>query len=223
LNGTERNAMYVPAHFREERTDVLLALMRAAPLCSLVIATEQGLEANLLPLQLREAVPGAGETGLVLVGHVARANPIWKKAARGEALAIFSGPQAYISPSGFASKQEHGKVVPTWNYVAVHAHGPIRWIEDDAWLAAFLEALTNEHEAGRAEPWRVSDAPPDFTAATRRGVVGLEMPVTRLEGKRKLSQNRSLADRQSVIAELRQRGDEASNALAEAMQAALDE
>jgi transcriptional regulator len=214
--------MYCPAHFREERAVVLQALMRAAPFASLVIATEQGLEANLLPLLLREGPPGAGDTGLMLVGHVARANPIWKKPARGEALAIFSGPQGYISPSAFASKKEHGKVVPTWNYVTVHAHGPIRWIEDDAWLAAFLEELTNEHEAGRAEPWRVSDAPADFTAATRRGIVGLEIPVTRLEGKLKLNQNRSLADRQSVIAELRQRDDEASNALAEAMQAALD-
>jgi transcriptional regulator len=215
--------MYSPAHFREERPGVLQALMRASPLASLVIATEQGLEANLVPLLLREGAPGAGDTGLLLVGHVARANPIWKKPARGEALAIFSGPQGYISPSAFASKKEHGKVVPTWNYVTVHAHGPIRWIEDDAWLAAFLEELTNEHEAGRAEPWRVSDAPADFTAATRRGIVGLEMPVTRLEGKLKLSQNRPLADRQSVIADLRQQGDQASNALADAMQATLDE
>jgi transcriptional regulator len=218
--------MYCPAHFREERPGVLRALMRAAPLASLVIATEHGLEANLVPLLIREGPRGASdasEAGLVLVGHVARANPIWKKPARGEALAIFSGPQGYISPSAFASKREHGKVVPTWNYVTVHAHGPLRWIEDDAWLAAFLEELTNEHEAGRAEPWRVSDAPADFTAATRRGIVGLEMPVTRLEGKLKLNQNRPLADRQSVIADLRQQGDEASNALAEAMHATVDD
>jgi transcriptional regulator len=218
--------MYVPAHFKEETAGVLQALMRAAPLASLVIATEQGLEANMLPLLLREGTAGtgvAGGGGLLLVGHVARANPLWKAPARGEALAIFSGPQGYVSPSAYASKREHGKVVPTWNYVAVHAHGPIRWIEDDAWLAALLDELTNAHEAGRAEPWRVSDAPADFTAATRRGIVGLEMSVTRLEGKLKLNQNRSLADRQGVIAELRQRGDEASNALADAMQAALDE
>lgn len=210
--------MYRPAFFREERAEVLSALMRAAPFAHLVLATEGGLEANGLPLLLREQ-----EGALVLAGHVARSNPVWQMDVRGEALAIFSGPDGYVTPSAYASKQQHGKVVPTWNYVMVHAYGTLRWVHDDAWLAELLEALTDEHEAGRPEPWRVSDAPAAFTAGLRQAIVGLELRVTRLEGKLKLGQNRSRADREGVIAELRRRGDEASVALAEAMQVMLDE
>jgi transcriptional regulator len=209
--------MYLPIHFKEQRPLVLEALMRAAPLASVVIATEGGLEANLLPLHQRKT-----EQGLYLVGHVARSNPVWNMAAVGEALAIFSGPQGYVSPSAYPAKREHGKVVPTWNYVAVHAHGPVRWIHDEAWIAALLEELTNEHESRRPHPWKVSDAPASFVKNQLRAIVGLELTVTRLEGKLKLSQNRSRADREGVIAELRQRGDEASAALADAVQAALD-
>jgi transcriptional regulator len=210
--------MYRPAFFREERAEVLSALMRAAPFAHLVLVTDGGLEANGLPLLLREQ-----EGGLVLAGHVARSNPVWQMDVRGEALAIFSGPQGYVTPSAYASKPQHGKVVPTWNYVMVHAYGTLRWVHDDDWLAQLLEALTDEHEAGRPEPWRVSDAPAVFTAGLRQAIVGLELRVTRLEGKLKLGQNRSRADREGVIAELRSRGDEASVALAEAMQAVLDD
>jgi transcriptional regulator len=209
--------LYLPLHFKEERPLVLEAAMRAAPFASVVVAADHGIEANHLPLHVRKT-----EEGLLVVGHVARANPVWTLPVRGEALALFSGPHGYVSPSAFASKREHGKVVPTWNYVAVHAHGPIRWIEDERWLAELLEELTAEHEAGRAEPWKVSDAPAAFTQGLLRAIVGLEIRVTRLEGKLKLSQNRSRADREGVIAELRARGDEASGALAAAMQAALD-
>jgi transcriptional regulator len=210
--------MYRPAHFKEERPEVLSALMRAAPFAHLVLATERGLEANGLPLRLRQH-----EGGLTLAGHVARSNPVWQLEVRGEALAIFSGPQGYVSPSAYASKQQDGKAVPTWNYVMVHAYGTLRWVHDDAWLAQLLEELTDEHEAGRAEPWRVSDAPAAFTAGMRKAIVGLELTVTRLEGKLKLGQNRSRADREGVIADLRARGDEASAALAEAMQVVLEE
>jgi transcriptional regulator len=210
--------MYRPAFFSEQRAGVLSALMRAAPFAHLVLVTEGGLEANGLPLLVREQ-----EGGLVLAGHVARSNPVWQMDVRGEALAIFSGPQGYVSPSAYASKKQHGKVVPTWNYVMVHAYGALRWVHDDDWLAQLLEALTDEHEAGRPEPWRVSDAPAAFTAGLRQAIVGLELRVTRLEGKLKLGQNRTRADREGVIAELRARGDDASAALAEAMQAALDE
>ena len=209
--------MYRPALFKEDRPLVLCSLMRVAPLATLVVATDAGLEANPVPLLVREL-----DDGLVLVGHVARTNPVWKLPVR-EALAIFSGPEGYISPSAYASKREHGEVVPTWNYVTVHAHGSLRWIEDDAWLAGLLEELTHEHEQARAEPWRVSDAPDAFITGLRRAIVGLELRVTRLEGKLKLGQNRNRADRESVIAELRQRGDEASRALAEAMAATLDD
>jgi transcriptional regulator len=210
--------MYRPAHFKEDRQEVLRGLMRAAPFAHLVLATEGGLEANGVPLLLREH-----EGRSILAGHVARSNPVWQMPVRGEALAIFSGPQAYVTPSAYPSKQQHGKVVPTWNYVMVHAYGTLSWVHDDAWLAQLVQALTDEHEASRAEPWRVSDAPAAFTAGLRQAIVGLELRVTRLEGKLKLGQNRSRADREGVIAELRARGDEASAALAEAMQGVLDE
>lgn len=209
--------MYLPAQFKEDRPVVLRALMRLSPFATLVVPTDTGLEANLLPLLVRE-----NEHGVELVGHVARSNPVWKRPVLGEALALFAGPEGYISPSTYASKQVDGKVVPTWNYVAVHAYGTLRWVEDDAWLAQMLEDLTNEHEAGRAEPWRVEDAPAAFTAGLRRAIVGLRLAVTRLEGKLKLGQNRPKGDRLSAIQGLRERGDEASLALAEAMQATLD-
>jgi transcriptional regulator len=209
--------MYVPASFREERPEVLYASMRRAPLATLVIATDAGLEANPVPLLVRE-----GDTGVTLVGHVARSNPVWKMSPRGEALALFAGPQGYITPSSYASKRESGEVVPTWNYVTVHAEGVLRWIHDEVWLAELVEQLTNEHEAGRTEPWHVNDAPPGFTAGLLRAIVGLEIQVTRLTGKLKLGQNRTRADRESAIAELRQRGDDTSRELADAMQAALD-
>jgi transcriptional regulator len=203
--------MYVPTAFNEQRAEVLHDLIRAAPFATLVVPTAQGLEANHIPLLLRL------EGGARLVGHVARANPVWKLEPTGEALAVFGGAQGYVSPSAYASKAEHGKVVPTWNYVVVHAHGRLRWIEEDAWLAALLEDLTGAHEAARPEPWQVSDAPADFVARTRQGVVGLELVITRLEGKLKLSQNRSLADREGVVALLERQGDAASLALARAM------
>lgn len=208
--------MYIPKTFEEKRPEVLHAWMRSAPLASLVIATQAGLEANLVPLLLRE-----GEAGLTLVGHVARSNPVWKLEPRGEALALFQGPEGYISPSAYASKREHGEVVPTWNYVVVQAHGQLRWVHDAAWLRQLVEQLTHEHEASRAEPWQVSDAPPAFTTELLGAIVGLELHVTRLTGKLKLGQNRTRADRESAIAELHT-GDEASQALAQAMQAALD-
>jgi transcriptional regulator len=209
--------MYVPPMFEEKRAEVLHSWMRLAPLATVVVTTSSGLEANLVPLLVR-----VSDAGVRLVGHVARSNPVWKLGPRDEALALFAGPQGYITPSSYASKREHGKVVPTWNYVAVHAHGALRWVEDEAWLAELLEELTNEQEAGRAEPWRVSDAPAAFTAGLLRAIVGLEIQVTRLEGKLKLGQNRALADRESAIAALHARGDEVSVALAAAMQAALD-
>jgi transcriptional regulator len=208
--------MYVPAHFREQRAEVLHGVIRRAPLATLVIATSDGLEANHVPLLLRETPEGT-----VLIGHVARTNPVWKVEPSGDVLAIFNGAEGYISPSAYPSKAEHGKVVPTWNYIVVHARGALRWVEDDAWIEAMLHDLTTEHERARAEPWKVSDAPASFSAGLRRAVVGLTVRISRLEGKLKLSQNRSRADREGVIADLRARGDAASLALAAAVEAAL--
>lgn len=196
---------------------MLCALMRRAPLATLVIHTDEGLSANLVPLLLREQ-----QSGLVLAGHVARANTMRALPIHGEVLVLFAGPEGYVSPSAYPSKKDGGEVVPTWNYMAVQARGRLRWIDDDAWLERLLEELTDEHESTRAEPWRVSDAPLAFTRELRQAIVGLEIEVTRLEGKLKLSQNRTRVDREGVIAELRERGDGASLALADAMQAVLE-
>ncbi len=186
--------MYVPPAFREDDRQILHEVMRGARLSSLVTATAEGLIATPLPLLLDEA---EGERG-VLYGHVARANPQWQKQPLGEALAIFMGPDAYVTPSWYPSKAEHGKVVPTWNYSAVHAYGPVEFFTDEDRLLAVVTRLTQLHEAPREAPWAVSDAPGDFIKAQLRGIVGLRLPIARLEGKRKLSQNRNAADRAGV-------------------------
>jgi len=190
--------MYTPPAFREDDPAALAALMREAGLSTLVTSTEEGLVATPLPLILEES---EGEFG-TLYGHVAKANRQWQLAPTGEALAIFPGPDAYITPSWYASKREHGKVVPTWNYVAVHAHGPVEFFEDAERLRDVVTRLTLRHEAARAEPWAVGDAPERFIDAQLRGIVGLRLPITRIFGKRKMSQNRPEADRAGVAAGL---------------------
>ena len=190
--------MYVPPAFRDDDRASLHAAMRAARLASLVTATADGLIATPLPLLLDDA---DGEHG-TLYGHVARANPQWRRAVIGEAMAIFMGPDAYVTPSWYATKQQTGKVVPTWNYVAVHAYGPIAFFDDAERLLDIVTRLTDLHEGPRAEPWAVTDAPADFIRAQLRGIVGLRMPIARIEGKRKMSQNRSAEDRAGVAAGL---------------------
>ena len=211
--------MYQPStHFVEQDSETLLALMRAAPLATLIRAGAE-LAADLVPLEVERT----GD-GWRLTGHVARANPLWREADGQPVLVVFQGPQAYVSPSWYASKAEHGKVVPTWNYTMVQAHGRLRAIDDAQWVRGFVTRLTERHEGGRAMPWQVGDAPEDFIAATQRAIVGIEIEVTRLEGKFKLSQNRSAEDRTGVVLGLEadattQRQPEA-DALAQAMQAA---
>lgn len=190
--------MYTPPAFRDEDRDSLKATIRAARLANFVTATADGLIATPLPLYLDES---EGEHG-VLHGHLARANPQWRVPVQGDGLAIFMGPDAYVTPAWYATKQETGKVVPTWNYVAVHAYGPVEFFDDAAKLLEAVSRLTDRHEGGRAAPWAVSDAPPDFVQAQLRGIVGLRMPITRIEGKRKMSQNRNAADRAGVAAGL---------------------
>lgn len=185
--------MYTPPAFREDDPVVVRQMIREARLATLVTATADGMLATPLPLMLADE----GEHG-VLYGHVSRANPQWKTAPIGDALVLFGGPEAYVSPSWYASKQEHGKVVPTWNYVAVHAYGPVEFFDDEARLRDVVSRLTDQHEASREEPWRVTDAPEDYIRSQLRGIVGLRMPIARLEAKRKLSQNRPAADRQGV-------------------------
>jgi transcriptional regulator len=190
--------MYLPPAFRESTPSEIHAAVRAARIANLVTATAGGLIATPLPLLLDES---EGEQG-VLYGHVARANSQWREPPLGEAMAIFMGPEAYVSPAWYATKRETGKVVPTWNYVAVHAYGPVEFFEDPERILAIVTRLTNLYEGGRAEPWAVTDAPADFIRAQLRGIVGLRLPITRLEGKRKMSQNRNAEDRAGVAAGL---------------------
>ena len=184
-------------------------MMRETGLASFVTATADGMIATPLPLFLADE----GEHG-VLYGHMAKANPQWRSPPIGEALAVFTGPDAYISPAWYASKAEHGKVVPTWNYLAVHVYGAVEFFEDEARLHDVVARLTDLHETGRAEPWAVADAPADYVGNQLRQIVGLRMPITRLEGKRKLSQNRSLADREGVAKGLGESGRQADQSLA---------
>ncbi|MDX8436078.1 FMN-binding negative transcriptional regulator [Mesorhizobium abyssinicae] len=190
--------MYIPPAFRDDDKESLRATIRAARLATLVTATTEGPQATPLPLLLDE---NEGEHG-VIYGHVAKANPQWRAPVLGDGLAIFMGPDAYVTPAWYQAKQETGKVVPTWNYVAVHAYGPIEFFDDADRLLDVVTRLTTLHEGGRASPWAVSDAPPDFIQAQLKGIIGLRMPITRLEGKRKMSQNRNAADRAGVVSGL---------------------
>ncbi|HTU52894.1 MAG TPA: FMN-binding negative transcriptional regulator [Acetobacteraceae bacterium] len=212
--------MYVPPAFREDRPEILRASIRATGLAILVSFGPEGLIASHVPMLLDEPQGPdiAGKHGL-LVGHVARANPQWRaSAADVQALAIFPGPDAYVSPSLYATKRESGKVVPTWNYVAVHAYGRLTFFDDPRELHALVSRLTAAHEAGRAAPWAVTDAPADFIASQLKGIVGFRIEIARLEGKWKMSQNRPMADRLGVIEGLEQEG---AATVADAVAAAL--
>ena len=203
--------MYLPAHFAETRGEVLHALMRAHPFATLVAHGEDGLTADHLPLHLKAGIGPCG----ALQGHVARANPLWRLAADSEVLAIFHGPQAYVTPSWYASKRADGKAVPTWNYVVIHARGRLRAIEDPAWLRMQLESLVAQHEAGFAEPWRISDAPPDYIEKMLAAIVGIEIVISEVTGKWKTSQNQPEANRTGVVAGLREQGTEDALQIAE--------
>jgi transcriptional regulator len=195
--------MYQPAHFREDRLAVQHDLIRAHPLGLLVTAGPGGLVANAIPFLLDAAASPLG----TLRGHLARANRQWQElAAVSECLIVFQGPQAYVTPSWYATKQETGKVVPTWNYVMVHVWGRATVVDDPAWLRGQVEALTRSREATRPAPWQVGDAPESFVAAQLKGIVGVEMAIARSEGKWKVSQNRPAVDRAGVVAGLSEAG-----------------
>ena len=204
--------MYVPAHFAMDDAAVqqLLAEHGAG---DLVTVTPQGLVATMLPFVYD---PDAGPHG-ALLGHVARTNEHWRLPAIGEALVILRGPDAYVTPSWYASKAEHGRVVPTWNYVTAHVHGELVVHDDVEWLDMLVRRLTEKHEAGRAQRWSVDDAPPAFTAGQLRAIVGVEVRISRIEAKAKLSQNRPAADIDGVVEGLRADGDAT---MAEAVQGA---
>lgn len=206
--------MYSVEAFRETRIDVLHAQIEAHPLATLVTSTSDGLEANHIPLLLHADPSPLG----TLRGHIARANPLWRTFKHGtEALAIFHGPQGYVTPSWYPSKAQHGKVVPTWNYAVVHAYGTLTFIDDAAWLRSFVTQLTASRESSLEKPWKVTDAPADYIDAMLKAIVGIEIPVTRLLGKWKLSQNRLPQDRAGVAAGLAARDSEADRSILDAM------
>jgi transcriptional regulator len=188
--------VYLPAYFKESRAEVMHALMRERPLATLVTLCESGLVANHIPVEtLSEPAP----LGMIR-GHVARANPLWREYRAGsEALAIFQGPQAYISPSFYPAKKDTGEVVPTWNYAVVQARGTFRFIEDRAWLLALVMRLTDAHEASRPAPWKVGDAPPPYIEKMLSLIVGFEFSIVDLTGKWKISQNHPAANREGVV------------------------
>ena len=196
--------MYLPAHFAESRPEVLQRLVHDRPFGLLVTQDTNGIVANSIPFFL-DADPAGGPG--VLRAHVARANPVWREARSDvDSLIVFQGAQTYVSPAWYPSKAEHGKVVPTWNYIMVQARGKARFIDDAAWLHAFVTRLTDAHEAARsaragddvAAPWAVRDAPTDYVDSMLRAIVGVEIVLSSIVGKWKVSQNRSAADRAGV-------------------------
>ena len=195
--------MYVPPLHKEDRIDVLHDAIRRTGLATLVTLTQDGLIASHVPMLL-DADPAPYGT---LIGHLARPNP-QARGAIGEALAIFQGPDAYITPSWYATKRATGKVVPTWNYVAIHAYGTVEFFDDPERLRDVVTRLTERQETPRAEPWAVTDAPADFIDVMLKGIVGFALPISRLEGKWKMSQNRPAEDRAGVVAGLQSDGRE---------------
>jgi transcriptional regulator len=194
--------MYLPAHFAEQRTDVLHEFIRAYPLSTLITRAEDRCDANHVPLHLAVASDGTS----VLRGHLARSNPAWQKhPATLDVLAIFQGPQAYVSPSWYPTKHEHGKAVPTWNYVAVHVEGRLQVIDDRSWLRQQLGILVAEHESGFAQPWAIDDAPADYIDKMLAAIVGIEITVTGIQGKWKISQNQPEQNRAGVVQGLQRR------------------
>ena len=204
--------MYRPPAFRLDALDEQHEVIRRHPLATLITRSGEGVVANHIPFMIDAE---RGDKG-VLRAHVARANPLWgTHPSESEVLVIFAGIDHYISPSWYATKRETGKVVPTWNYVAVHAWGPLQVFEDPEWLREQIGALTALHEAESAAPWAVTDAPADFIAGQIKSIVGIEVPITRIEGKVKASQNRHRADREGVVEGLNAHGTQGARQMAD--------
>lgn len=203
--------MYTAKLNEETRIDVLHGIMREAPLATLVTCGADGPEVNHIPMVISA---NEGPYG-TLRGHVARVNPVWRNLRDGgECVAVFRAADYYISPSWYPSKKVDPRTVPTWNYVVVHAHGTVKTMEDSAWLCAHLEELTDQQEGGRVPRWRVADAPEEFLHKLRGAIVGIELSITRLDGKVKASQNRSAEDRAGVVQGLLTEDREAASAMA---------
>lgn len=208
--------MYVPAHFAVDEPADLIRFATLHPLATLVVHDESGLAADHIPMHY---IPAQSDNVACFVGHVARANPLHLKAVNGiQCLAIFHGVQRYISPNWYATKQEHGKAVPTWNYEAVHVSGTLTTIDDDARLLKILELLTQQHEADQPAPWSVSDAPAEYIQGLLRAIVGIQLSIHNMIGKAKLSQNQPEMNRQSVAESLSRSNEAADQKMARAIQ-----
>jgi transcriptional regulator len=206
--------VYVPRHFRQDDPATIRAAIRAARLGSLVTQSAGEFFASHLPMLLEDEPAPHGR----LIAHVSRANQQWKAIGSGtSAIVIFHGPDAYVTPSFYETKREHGKVVPTWDYIAIHAYGTVRAIDDAAGVLAIVTKLTQAHEARRDEPWAVSDAPADYIAGQLRGIVGIEIAIERFDAKWKLSQNREERDIAGVRDGLAASSDAVDRALAHAI------
>jgi transcriptional regulator len=209
--------MYIPKHFEEQSVEVMHELIRARPLATLVTLSSCGLNANHIPLHVSTEPAPFG----TLRGHVARSNPVWTDLVNDvEALAVFHGPDTYITPTWYATKKETGKVVPTWNYAVVHAYGSLRIIDDASWLRAQLEILTAHNEAAFPKQWAVSDAPHDFTDKLIGAIVGIEIVITKLSGKWKVSQNQPAQNQASIIQGLNASGVRDASPMADLVEAA---
>jgi transcriptional regulator len=207
--------MYLPPHFKQTNPDAVSDLIAAFPLATIVTTGDDGITANHIPMQL---TAGDGDHG-VLRGHVARNNAVWHTTdSTKDVIAIFQAPDAYISPNWYVTKQETHEVVPTWNYAVVHAYGQIRFHDDEKWLRGVIGKLTKSMEADQPRPWNMGQAPRAYTAAQLTEIVGVEITITRLIAKWKVSQNRSEADRQGVVDGLRQSDGPASNWIATAIE-----
>ena len=202
--------MYCPAHFEEQRPEVLRQLIADHPLATIVREGEDGLEADHVPLLHEPCVHGHGN----LIGHVARANPLWQADPAQELLLVFQGPQTYISPNWYATKAEGGKVVPTWNYTVVHVHAALTPVHEPDALLDILEQLTRQHEATQPHPWQVGDAPADFTHKLLEHIVGVRLEIRRMQGKWKVSQNQPDSNRAKVASALSASTDSVSQAMA---------
>lgn len=205
--------MYVPEHFAEPDTDTLHALIRAYPLATLIVHDTNGLSANHIPLHLESPSKPHGK----LTGHIPRANPLSAYSDTTEALAVFHGPSAYITPNWYPTKREHGKAVPTWNYAVAHVYGKLRIIDDPEWVKSQVESMTDKQEGQFTHPWQVSDAPEAYVAQLLRALVGIEIAITRLIGKVKASQNQPAMNRAGVVEGLKSTGHEEDTQMADLM------
>ena len=211
--------MYLPRHFEETDPERLRSLIQRYPLGALVTATKKELDANHIPFLFADTASGAQR----LHGHIARANPLWRDVMPdAAALVMFQGPDSFVSPSWYPSKRENARVVPTWNYAVVHVHGVVRFVDDPAWVRSHVEALTREHEGKRDAPWAVTDAPADFIEKMVAAVVGIEISISRLVGKWKVSQNRSISDRVGVVEALEREARPSETSIAALIRETLD-